>query len=112
VKGVDADKFMAYCRLSSSSFSIRNRGISQPRAHAEKDTHCAHVRAMKDQAVFQTTSSACESGIQEVQLSLPVKTWSLSHKEKVRRDEALSAMKVASAGFSYQSSDETSTYVS
>jgi hypothetical protein len=86
--------------------------ISQPRAHAEKDTHCTNVRATKDQVVFQTTSSACESGIQEVHLSLPVKTWSLSHEEKVRRAEALSAMKVASAGFSYQSSNETSTYVS
>jgi hypothetical protein len=71
VKGVDPDKFMAYCRLFSSSFSI-----------------------------------------QEVQLFLPVKTCSLSHEEKVRRAVALWAMKVASAGFSYQSSDEISTYVS
>jgi hypothetical protein len=108
VKGVDADKLMAYCRLFGSSFSIRNRGVSQPRAHAEKDKHCAHVRAMKDQVVFQTTSSARESGIQEVQLSLSVKTWSLSHEEKVCRAEALWAMKVVSAGFSYQSSDKTS----
>jgi hypothetical protein len=50
------------------------------KAHAEKDKHCAHVRTMKGQVVFETTSSARESGIQEVHLSLPVKTWSLSHE--------------------------------
>jgi len=109
LKRVDSDRTMAYCKFCDCSFSIRNRGLGQLRSHAEKDKHCAQVKMMKSQVVFTSRSSASGSGVQEVQLSLPVKLWSLSHEEKTRRAETLWAMKVASEGFSYQSSSGTST---